>query len=197
MANRCYLYSTNTIPETQPDSDEVKITGISEWPYEIPFVYKLLISANTKICNSIIWDTPHKIALIGDYNLGFAKLKNFFDQIQSKSLAPFITEAIEFLSKESNADKYFVLEPGEIFDMDEEPIPERTKSFIQELLYDIDTETEMMIKHINEKMNDDTNLFQKLFKKNKSKIDPKQVAEDMGLCYWSNFLYYDFSQDNS
>jgi hypothetical protein len=41
--------------------------GLSEWNYNIPIVYKILLSGGPKICKSSIWDIDKKIAIAGFY----------------------------------------------------------------------------------------------------------------------------------
>ena len=54
MANRAYLYGIKG----------KKASGISEYNYEIPISYKILLSQNTKRVKSKIFRSPFKI-LIG------------------------------------------------------------------------------------------------------------------------------------
>lgn len=61
MANRAYLYAKK--------GNEV--AAISEYNYDIPIAYKILVSCNTKRVRSTIFKTPFKIALRGDLILGW------------------------------------------------------------------------------------------------------------------------------
>jgi hypothetical protein len=45
MANRAYLYSLSNRPTSYTDRPET-ITGLSEWPYAIPFTYRVLLSGD-------------------------------------------------------------------------------------------------------------------------------------------------------
>jgi hypothetical protein len=75
MANRSYLYATNTVPGIDVIQSKRQIIGISEWNYDVPVVYKLLLSGNPRLCKSSIWDVPDLIAIVGDYSLGLERLK--------------------------------------------------------------------------------------------------------------------------
>lgn len=52
MANRSYLYSTNVVPGPDVKKATRTLTGISEWNYDIPIIYKLLLSGNPRPCKS-------------------------------------------------------------------------------------------------------------------------------------------------
>ena len=45
MANRSYLYSLSNRPASYADRPET-ICGLSEWPYAVPFSYRLLMSGD-------------------------------------------------------------------------------------------------------------------------------------------------------
>ncbi|MBB4131341.1 MULTISPECIES: hypothetical protein [unclassified Xanthomonas] len=55
MANRSYLYSLSNRPTAYDDRPEM-ICGLSEWPYDVPFVYRLLMSADPQLCASLVSD---------------------------------------------------------------------------------------------------------------------------------------------
>lgn len=85
MANRSYLYSLSNRPASYADRPET-ISGLSEWPYDVPFMYRLLMSGDPQLCASLIsdgleGDTPEeKIRLhaIGSgFDAGFARVQRF------------------------------------------------------------------------------------------------------------------------
>jgi len=53
MANRSYLYSLGNRPTTYYDRPET-ISSLSEWAYDVPFVYRLLMSADPQLCASLV-----------------------------------------------------------------------------------------------------------------------------------------------
>ncbi|MBN6151880.1 hypothetical protein JR065_16150 [Xanthomonas sp. AmX2] len=53
MANRSYLYSLSNRPASYGDRPET-ISSLSEWAYDVPFVYRLLISADPQLCASLV-----------------------------------------------------------------------------------------------------------------------------------------------
>ncbi|MBB1602042.1 hypothetical protein [Variovorax sp. UMC13] len=85
MANRSYLYSLSNRPASYADRPET-ISGLSEWPYDVPFMYRLLMSGDPRLCASLISDglegdePDDKIRLhaIGsDFATGFARVQRF------------------------------------------------------------------------------------------------------------------------
>ena len=69
MANRSYLYSSDVVPGYN-ETGKKELIGISEWDYDIPLVYKLLLTGAPRMCKSSIWDVSDDIALVGDYLQG-------------------------------------------------------------------------------------------------------------------------------
>ena len=55
MANRSYLYSLSNRPTSYADRPET-ISGLSEWPYDVPFIYRLLMSGDPQLCASLVSD---------------------------------------------------------------------------------------------------------------------------------------------
>jgi hypothetical protein len=133
MANRSYLYSSNVMPGPDAKANGRKLVGIAEWNYDIPIVFKLLLSGNPQTCPSSIWDNPDPIALIGDYASGVKSLENFLSRIALPSASPLIAEALDFLSKPENRNPCFILECGEIFDMGKTPLPEQNLALLEEI----------------------------------------------------------------
>ncbi|MEY8252582.1 MAG: hypothetical protein RPR91_09360, partial [Colwellia sp.] len=131
MANRSYLYSCNVIPG---ENEEKKLVGISEWNYDIPIVYKLLLSGNPQMCQSSIWDVEENIAIAGCYNTGVSNLSRFLDLIEREDAKELVKEASDFLSSGINKGNYFILECGEIFDMNGEDLAGQNQELFEELL---------------------------------------------------------------
>ncbi|MFY2948123.1 hypothetical protein ACOTH1_07460 [Achromobacter ruhlandii] len=95
MANRSYLYSLSNRPATYADRPET-ITGLSEWPYAVPFSYRLLMSGDPQLCASLISDgldndepeqrTPLH-AISSRFEPGLARIKRFADIVRT-TVAP-------------------------------------------------------------------------------------------------------------
>jgi hypothetical protein len=133
MANRSYLYSTNFIPGQETADLERRIAGISEWGWAIPIAFKLLLSGNPRKCRSLIFDVPEEIALVGDYVEGMANLLRFLDRVPHPHVEALRDEAQAFLSAEGNRNDYFVLECGELFEMDDKQLREQADMLLAEI----------------------------------------------------------------
>jgi hypothetical protein len=133
MANRSYLYSSNFV--TSPDTNEAdrRMTGISEWNYDIPIAFKILLSGAPMKCRSSIWEVPEEIAIVGDYDQGLDRLLHFLDRIPLPEIIPLKEEARQFLTHDANKNRYFVLECGEIFEMDDAPPTEQNDRLLAEI----------------------------------------------------------------
>ena len=207
MANRSYLYSTNTIPEPNQDDSSRVLTGISEYNYDIPIVFKVLLSGNSQACLSVIWDNPEKIALIGDYASGVQNLEAFLAKIALPEAQAPIAEALEFLKNPKNQSQYFILECGEIFEMSETPIEVQNLSLlyqVQNLQPEIAAAYQSLLPPapVVSEQPKPIGLLAKLF--GRRPTSPKalpvnhseQAIYDLGLGLWSNILYFDFSEDD-
>lgn len=199
MANRSYLYSTNVIPGSSTKATGRKLIGISEWNYDIPIVFKLLISGNPKTCLSSIWDNPEEIALIGDYASGVKNLEGFLSQIQLPAAQDLISEAIEFLNKLENQNQYFFLECGEIFDMEETPLLEQNLALLEQVK-NLQLEVEQALQSLVPPPvvpPKPVGFFSKLFGRAPEPPTPMhdlmQRVYGLGLGNWSNILYFDFT----
>jgi len=199
MANRSYLYSTNVIPGPNIKASGRKIIGIAEWNYDIPIVFKLLLSGTPTICLSSIWDNPEKIALIGDYITGVRNLEEFLSKIKLFPAQALIAEALDFLKKPENQNKYFILECGEIFQMNNATLQEQNIELLSQIK-NIKPEIDAALKSLQppkEVTPKSVGFFAKLFNRSheseKSTHDPMPSIRALGLGNWSNILYFDFS----
>ncbi len=111
MANRAYLYAKKGN----------EMVAISEYNYDIPIAYKILVSCNTKRVRSTIFKTPFKIALRGDFDSGVDRLYAFLEEVKQKGLIPEveleqrIAETKAFLEKHHGC-RYFWLEGAEVYE---------------------------------------------------------------------------------
>ena len=197
MANRSYLYSTNVIPGPYVKMEERKLVGISECNYDIPIVFKLLLSGNPRVCKSSIWEVPEDIALVGDYARGVEHLKEFMQEIKLAAAQPLIGEALDFLNKPENQNQFFVLECGEIFEMESEPIPEQNLALLEEIK-GLEPQIQKSLQSLlTPKEPSSIGFFSKLFgaklEEPKQSHDPMKLIYTLGLGNWSNILYHDFT----
>ena len=195
MANRSYLYSTNVIPGSAVQKENRRQLGISEWNYDIPLVYKLLLSGQTRACRSSIWESPGEIAALGDYAQGLARLEGFLAEIVHPAARPLVAEALEFLTRDRNHNPYFLLECVEICEMSNDPVVDQNAGLIDEI-----NNLEPEILHARSVLSalstKRQNAFLKLVgaKENSGvhAIDPLEPIRDLGLGNWSNVLYFHF-----
>ena len=83
MANRSYLYSLSNRPAAYVDRPET-ISGLSEWPYDVPFMYRLLMSGDPQPCASLVSDgmedeepgsKTRLYAISGVFEPGYARVR--------------------------------------------------------------------------------------------------------------------------
>jgi hypothetical protein len=123
MANRSHLYAANTLPTDAGLPDPV--VGISEHNWSIPLAHLLLVSFDTRAVRSMIWDG--RMGVAGDYERGAALLVELLrvvgeDVEEERDFERVVATTKAQLEKQRS--KYFLLEAGEILDMDDEPLEE-------------------------------------------------------------------------
>ena len=113
------------------DGEIVNVKGLSESEYNIPFIYRILVSVNPEATASIIWKNEEKIAITADYAGGLARLADFLERFPKKrGDKTAVTKLLKFLKDESNVRKYIHLECGEIFEMEDEELEVQNENFI-------------------------------------------------------------------
>ena len=187
MANRTYLYSTPVAPHENPAAARARgLTGISEWSYAIPLVPRILVSVNPFAHQSVIWDdTPDLIAVTAHCGPGIARLEDFLGRIDHPELGTMAGDALRFLHSHTEPDHYFVLECGEIFDMDDEPFAEQDAALMTGLA-DIDAEMEAALATLAPVK---PSFWERLFTPTQESVE--EPLRELGLGYWSETLYFD------
>lgn len=96
MANRSYLYSLSNRPTHYTDRPET-ISGLSEWPYAVPFMYRLLMSGDPQLCASLISDgleddePEHRTrlpAISSTFAPGLARVRRFAEIVRAAVATP-------------------------------------------------------------------------------------------------------------
>lgn len=96
MANRSYLYSLSNRPAGYADRPET-ISGLAEWPYDVPFMFRLLMSGDPQLCGSLVSDgfdddTPERKtrlhAISSGFDAGFERVKRFVAIVRRLAEAP-------------------------------------------------------------------------------------------------------------
>jgi len=174
MANRSYLYSINN-----------SIRGISECDFKIPLSYKILVSQDARIVDSIIWEYSDPIAIKGDYVKGRKKLYDFLDRLAREDifddikLAQAIAKTTVFLNSKENEKDLFHLENGEIYEMTDEDSLGQNRAFFEDEILRIDDVILDAIAQLH-------------MLKRETSIE--NMWNLIGIGYWSNVLFYDFSE---
>jgi len=127
MANRAYLYSLSNRPASYSDRPET-ISGLSEWPYGIPFSYRVLMSGDPRLCASLVSEgfeddppeQPTKLyAISSEFDAGHARLTKLIAAIRAVSdatgLAAALDETERFLQE--HRDGFLLLETIELDSM--------------------------------------------------------------------------------
>ena len=130
MANRSYLYSLGNRPTSYGDRPET-IAGLSEWPYAVPFSYRVLMSGDPRSCSSLVSDgfedePPERktrlYAISGEFDAGWARLRKFCAIVRaisagSTELCAGLDETERFLA--AHRDRFLLLETIELDSMTE------------------------------------------------------------------------------
>ncbi len=121
MANRSYLYSTDSMPNEAEVPQRIRC--ISEHNWDIPLAHKLMVGRGTTIVPSMIWNPP--IGIAADYAEGAALLRDLLQAVgrgleSDAEFAECVARTTAHLDKQQA--QYFVLETGEIVSMtDDDP----------------------------------------------------------------------------
>jgi hypothetical protein len=219
MSNRSYLYSIDFNPSEREKTEADKVCALSEYSSSIPLAYQVLISADARLCRSLIWEHEHPIALLADFEKGRKRLYNFLAAIEKteafdkSKFAAEVEKTKAFFNDPANGGNYLLLELGEIFDFSDEPHETQALNFVNELkgieqtvssyLAELATkkkereEIELGIK-INE-----SGAFRFIFRSSadrQKEVNEKKLKRleeamwwELGIDNWSDILYYDFS----
>lgn len=222
MANRCYLYTLDINPSEKEKADADFIDGICEWSSIVPISFKVLASANPEPCKSIIFENKLPRAILSNFEKGKDRLFDFLEKViqigvfDKKRLEQEINFTKEFFDEKERNPQYFLLEPGEIFELDNKSSDAvKTENLLKELT-DIDSTIALYLEHLNNQKIKMVRLEQKqkslktdlLLNSNdqvlkttlaKTKKSLKNLNEelwyDLAIDDWSDILYYDFSDD--
>ncbi len=168
MANRSYLYATDTIPSKGKPNPSY---GLAEYNWDVPLVFKLIMAGSPRRTASAIWGQP--IGIIADRAGAQERVEAFAKVLvekhpKRKDLEAQLEEMRAVLAKTPKT-KYLLLETGEIADMMGDDLVDTVDRVIAEIPIAV-----------------------------KLAADPKKVAlmrkmklEDLNLGYWSDVLYFD------
>lgn len=148
MANRSYLYVVDEIPGQ--GAPLTRVTGLSEWKWDVPLVHELLVSGSGRLVPSTIWDAP-AMAILGDYDQGVANLERLFAQLpHDEETQRQIAEARNALNDPANRGRYLLLEVAEIHVLgvtdDDNPFPEMLTE-AQGMVHDDEASVDSLIRY--------------------------------------------------
>ena len=141
MANRSYLYTCTHIPSDYDDRPDI-ITGLSEFAYDVPTAFLLMVSDATSLCGSLLFKTDafDVKALAGRSTGGFDRLTHLIDCmmrspdiVQKADLEAHQKEMLAFLPEHRQA--YTYLEVAEVDNMTEEGGEAMLKSATRHMEY--------------------------------------------------------------
>lgn len=199
MANRSYIYARG--------NDWSNVVGVCEAAYDIPLVFKLLVSENVQMVESQIFEGDDLVALQGDYKGGLKKLYSFLDDLSLKNviyeldLKDKIEKTKEFFNSINS--EYFYLDCCEIYAMDDEDMVTQNKRIFEEVL-NIEQEIERFyvdFQNLSNKYNELKNKlpYKGLFSGRKNEAVQRELNklkinmnELLFLDDWNKILYYDF-----
>lgn len=185
MANRAYLYVIN--------KNETRIGDASEYPYDIPLFYKILLSEETELVESYIFGVKDLIAYKGSFDKGKNKYIAFLEylytlpNIDKEQIKKYINETINFFKTQrlGEWDK-FLLEPGEYFDLltDQFSLTNQGKLTLTEI-NEIGSDIDEIL----------TNKPMDFLTRPSSKYWIKELQEDIKNIapYWSEVCYFSFN----
>ncbi|OQQ23534.1 hypothetical protein A6410_22685 [Prescottella equi] len=189
MANRSYLYTSSFEPDTgRPRTPDDRISGIAEWNYAVPLVFRILVSVDPRSCPSLIWtDIPEPIAVAARCGPGVERLRDFLTRIDHPYLGTLAADAMQFLDERTAPDDWFVLECAEVFAMHDAPIAKQNARAVEQLAV-IDVEIEATLADLTPAA---PNIWQRIFTPTRASCEAPLRA--LGLGNWSETLYFDLT----
>lgn len=182
MANRSYLYSINQIPGTTT-IQTLSLKGLSEFKYDIPLSFLLLVSGHPIVCDSLLGTFTEKVSVAGIYAEGVANLKAFGQLMMNSPIKvpglfkEQLDKAVAYLERPDIKQEYIFLDLGEIYQLIDmnpaEDVINRTEAIFEAIAHrDI---AHLPVSYFE----DDCNLF-------------TGWEETIGLNDWYDALYFDF-----
>jgi hypothetical protein len=141
MGNRSFLYAMDRLPSIDGDPPG-KATGLSDWAYDIPLSYRLLVSEQPRTC--VLYDLcddtdDEPLALAGEADGGYSRLCRFLDLLaatrESSGDAEFLSscaEAKAYLA--SHRLGYYYLNTSEIDCLSARPYRASVERTLQEVV---------------------------------------------------------------
>lgn len=183
MANRCSLYALDFVPG---EGEKTKPLLLGEYAYDIPLIFKLLVSTSPRICLSLDWPDAGEVAILGDLTQGRERLFMFLDQLTHPLAQPLTEEMKVFFTRPELQLPYVLLEPLDIFQMNESDFFAATSRLLEEIQHldgRIPTEVETTLTALLAPISTSPKRLLPWQKTQKPR-DPLQPLYDLGLGNW-------------
>ena len=191
MANRSYVFLSQTLPSTTWDAAKSsQLRGVCEHAYAVPLLQRLLVSVDSRLVSSSIWQHPEPLAIAGRAQAGMERTLQFLQQIQHPHIEPFRQEAERFLRSHISGDDWLILEAAEVLEMQDSPSTEQQVRDLLKQMPALDAECAQALEKLRPQA---PNFWQKIFKPSQESLE--EPLRELGLGNWSENLY--FSWDDS
>jgi hypothetical protein len=132
MANRSMLFAARGLPGQS--GEPTPVLALGEFGWDIPALYKLLVSVNPQLCRSVVFSAEGLLAIAGDRKGGLDLLKKLKAQLPNGArAAASIDAAIAYLDKPHIDHAYFLLEPAEILDLENAPLETSARTLLSDI----------------------------------------------------------------
>lgn len=179
MANRCYLYTADQLPGSPGWDAKRHLHSVAEWNYDTPFAFQLLVSANPRPIRSSIWTFPDDLAIAGDAEAGLKHLNEYLARLPAQA-EPLVTQTQAFLANPKNRRRYFILECGELFQMEGGDLAAQNRELLD------------WLSGLHARIQ---SLPLPAMDRSTASDDPLLPFYQLGLGNWSNILYFQFTED--
>lgn len=196
MSHRACLYACN-MPPTGEKSKDFKVTGIAEHKSEVPFVFKLMVSGNARLCPSTIWSGGEDVAIVGDFEIGAERLVQFLARIDGEKTHALVQETLDYLDGLRGDAKFVLLEPAEVLieGDDDDKDRKRLAALLAEIQRLEDPKTyEREVARVNGAPDRKPGFLDRLFGFS-VRTDPVEEMYDLGLGAWDEVLYFDPNEE--
>ena len=186
MSNRSYLFVSSQLPTDRWDASlRTPLRGISEHSYAVPLLYRLLVSVQSRLVDSAIWQDPAPLAIAGQAQAGMERALQFLEQIQNPHIEPLRREAETFLSSHIQPGDWLILEAAEVLQMQEQPALDQQVRALLDQMPLLDAECAQTQADLRPQP---PNIWQRIFKPSEESL--QQPLLQLGLGNWSEHLYY-------
>lgn len=186
MANRSYLFVSSQLPTDRWNTGlRSQLRGISEHAYAVPLLYRLLVSADSRLVDSAIWQDPAPLAIAGRARAGMERALQFLEQIQNPHIEPLRRETETFLRSHIQPDDWLILEAAEVLSMDDDSQPEQQVCTLLARMPQLDAECAQAIADLRPQP---PNIWQRIFKPSEESL--QEPLLQLGLGNWAEHLYF-------